>query len=419
MSELTEAPPAAPPAPRAGLGQVAAALQVPGYRWWFLSQVLSASGTMTQGVAMAWLLLELTGRGVYLGLLTAATFGPVLLLGAFAGALVDRSDRRRLLIVTQSLSIVLGVLLAVLAGTGAIEVWMLFVAALAGGCILAVDGPARQVYVLELVGRERTASAVGLYEIVINVSRVLGPATGGVLLATVGASACFAVNAASFVPPLLVLLLAHRRGRVEAHVRRAGSVRAGLAYVRRAPAIRACVLLAAASGMLFNFGVALPLLVTRTFHAGGGVYGALVAVFGVGAIGGALFAAGGAAAPSGRRVRVLAAATGATVLATAAAPELALVFVGLAVAGFFSIWFIALANTLVQIRAEPALRGRVMGVWSMALPGMNPITGIAVGVVAQTAGARVGFGLSGAAILVCAVLAWPALAEPDQVSAPQ
>ena len=227
----------------------------------------------------------------------------MLLLGAFAGALVDRSDRRRLLIVTQSLSIVLGVLLAVLAGTGAIEVWMLFAAALAGGCILAVDGPARQVYVLELVGSERTASAVGLYEIVINVSRVLGPATGGVLLATVGASACFAVNAASFVPPLLVLLLAHRRGRVEAHVPRAGSVRAGLAYVRRAPAIRACILLAAAERLLFNFGVALPLLVTRTFHGGGGIYGALVAVFGVGAIGGALFAAGGPPAPSGRRVR--------------------------------------------------------------------------------------------------------------------
>ncbi len=113
-------------------------------------------------------------------------------------------------------------------------------------------------------------------------------------------------------------------------------------------------------------------------------------------------------------MRALAVATGATVVATAAAPELGLVFVGLAVAGFFSIWFIALANTLVQISAEPAMRGRVMGVWSMALPGMNPITGVVVGVVAQTAGPRVGFGLSGAAILACTVLAWPALADTGQ-----
>jgi MFS family permease len=412
VSELADAPQtAAPPVAEAGLGQVAASLQIPAFRWWFLSQVLSASGTMTQGVAMAWLVLDLTGRGLDLGLLTAATFGPVLLLGAYTGALIDRHDRRRLLIVTQSLSIVVGVVLAVLAGTGVVEVWMLFAAALAGGCILAVDGPARQVYVLELVGSERTASAVGLYEIVINVSRVLGPAVGGILLATVGAAACFAVNAASFVPPLLVLVFAHRRGRIAAHSPQRGSVREGLAYVRRTPAIRACVLLAAASGLLFNFGVALPILVTLTFHSGGGVYGALVAVFGVGAVAGALFAAGGPPTPSGRRVRVLAAATGVTILATAASPELGLVFVGLALAGFLSIWFIALANTLVQVRAEPSLRGRVMGVWSMALPGMNPITGLIAGAVAQTVGPRAGFGLSGAAILVCAVLTWPALAD--------
>jgi MFS family permease len=398
-------------APRPGLGQVVASLQIPGYRWWFLSQVLSASGTMTQGVAMAWLVLELTDRAVYLGLLTAATFGPVLVLGAWAGALVDRFDRRHLLIVTQILSIALGTGLAILAASGAVEVWMLFAAALAGGCILSVDGPARQVYVLELVGSERTASAVGLYEIVINVSRVLGPATGAVLLATIGASACFAVNAASFVPPLAVLLLAHRRGRVPGPATPRASVREGLRYVRHAPAIRSCVLLAAASGLLFNFGVGLPLLVTKTFHSGGGVYGALVAVFGVGAVGGALLAAGGPPHVEGRRVRLLALGTGLTVLAAAAAPSLPLLFVGLAVAGFLSIWFIALANTLVQLRADPPLRGRVMGVWSMALPGMNPITGLVAGVVAQLAGPRAGFGLSGAAITLCALLAWNALSD--------
>src|SRR5262249_7622139 len=186
---------ATPPA-RPGLQQIATSLQIPGYRWWFLSQILSASGTMTQGVAMSWLVLQLTGRGIDLGLLGAATFGPVLVLGAWGGAVVDRVDRRRLLIATQGLFIALGALLAVASAAGAIQVWMLFAGALAGGCILAFDGPARQVYVLELVGSDRAASAVGLYEVVINASRVLGPAVGGILLATVGATACFAVNAA-------------------------------------------------------------------------------------------------------------------------------------------------------------------------------------------------------------------------------
>jgi MFS family permease len=112
-------------------------------------------------------------------------------------------------------------------------------------------------------------------------------------------------------------------------------------------------------------------------------------------------------------VRTLALLTGLVVLATAAAPDLWLVFAGLAVAGFLSIWCIALANTLVQVRADPALRGRVMGVWTMALPGMNPLTGLVAGAVAQTVGPRAGFGLSGAALVTCTLLTWGALTRGD------
>src|SRR5580698_4982353 len=191
---------------RSGLRQAFRSLESPEYRPWFFAQVFSASGTMTQGVAMSWLVLRLTGNGVDLGLMTACTFLPLLVFGPYAGTLVDRFDRRRLLIVTQTLLLVLAGLAAALIATGLIKLWMLFAIAALTGCVSAPDGTARQVYVIDLVGTGRLASAVSLYEVVLNISRVVGPAVGGVLLATVGVGACCALNAASYLQPLFVLL---------------------------------------------------------------------------------------------------------------------------------------------------------------------------------------------------------------------
>ena len=190
-----------------------------------------------------------------------------------------------------------------------------------------------------------------------------------------------------------------------------GHVRAGLSYVRRSPAIRATMLMAIASGMVFNAGVTLPLLATRVFHLGPSGFGAMFAVFGVGAVGGALLAAGGGSWPTGRRVRVLALLTGVDIVLTGFAPGAAAAFVGLVLAGLLSIWFIALANTLVQVRTAPSLRGRVMGIWTMAIPGMNPLTGLLAGVTAVALGPRAGFALGGVALLLTALLGWGALAD--------
>lgn len=421
-------------ASRPGLRQAFLALRDPVFRQWFASQVLSASGTMTQGVAQSWLVLKLTGSAVDLGLMASFMFLPMLVGGPWAGALVDRFDTRRLLIVTQSLFFLLAALLAGLVATGSERLWMLFAIAIATGSVAAPDMAGRQVYVFELVGGDRVASAVGLNEVVLNTSRVLGPAVGGALLATVGVSACCFFNAATYLLPLAVLL-AHRSragesragaaagtpgivvpvtsGTVATDQPRArhqrGGRLAGLEYAWRRPAIRVSVLLAAASGMLFGL-LPLPLLASRVFGLGGGGYGLMMAVFGVGALPGALLAGSGRASPSGRSVAALAVATGLVVVGTAYAPGLGLMLAGLAVTGCVSIWFIARANTLVQLAAEPAMRGRVMGAWSMALPGCSPITSPFVGWVCGTAGPRTGFALAGMALLGIAVLGWRALA---------
>ncbi len=380
-------------------------LAVRAYRQWFISQILSVSGTMTQIVALSWLVLQLTHSGVALGLLSTAAMAPLLLAGPWAGALVDRVDRRRLLIVTQSLYIALSVLLAVLSSFGAIRVWMIFVIAFASGVVGAPDTAARQVYVNDLVGAGRLSSAVSLNEVVINASRVIGPAAGGLLLATAGVGACIWANAASFVPSLVVLLVHRRVGVVHhgdegaTHDRR---FMVGWRYAWRHSTIRLALFLAAASGMLFNMNVSLPLVASRVFHLGGGGFGLMMSAFGVGGILGGL-AAAGRGAPSRRSMVSLAVVSAGAVLATASARDVGQFYAGLVVTGATSIWFIARANTLVQHETESRLRGRVLAIWSMALPGMMPLTSPLVGWVGAAAGPREGFGLAGAALLVIAV----------------
>lgn len=384
-------------------------LRQPVFRQWFFSQVLSASGNMTQAVALSWLVLKLTGSGVDLGLLTSCQFLPIFLMGPFAGSLVDRVGPRRVLIVTQVLLVILSGSLAILAATGAVRIWMLFLIAAATGCVGAPDNTARQVYVIDIVGTELVSGAVALNEVVINTSRVLGPATGGALLATLGISACCVLNAASFLPPLIVVLIHRTRHHEAVAGTGLASRAAGLRYAWRDPALRACLILAAASGMLFALNIPVPLLATRVFHLGSAGFGLMMAVFGIGALPGALLAAVIARKPTGREVGVLATATGLSVVGTASAPDSALAFAGMAVTGCLSIWFISRANTLVQLAAPPQMRGRVNAAWNMALPGCMPATGPLVGWIGGAVGPRESFGAAGVALILIAAAGWRGL----------
>jgi predicted MFS family arabinose efflux permease len=306
--------------------------------------------------------------------------------------------------VTQSLYIGLSVAMAIVTATGAVRVWMVFAVAFVSGAVGAPDTAARQVYANDLVGLQRLNSAVSLNEVVINLSRVVGPAFGGLLLATVGVSACCWANAVSFVPSLLVLIT-HRRTTTPRqndptlHDRR---FIVGWRYAWRNRTIRIAGLLAAASGMLFNLNVPLPLLAARVFHLGAGGYGLMLSVFGVGGVIGGLAAAASPASPTRRWVLALASVTGVAVLATASARNVEELYAGLVLTGCVSIWFIARANALVQFETEPALRGRVMAVWSMALPGCMPLLSPLVGWVGESVGARASFALSGATLLIIA-----------------
>lgn len=379
------------------------ALAVRPYRRWFFSQIFSASGTSTQLIGMAWVVAQATGSGVALAGITFAIYLPVLLLGPFAGVLVDRCDRRRLLLCTQVAFTAIGVVLTVVTAMGSESLPFIYGIAVATGLVNSVDAPARQVYLMDVLEQRLLPSAIGLYEVVMNSARVVGPALAGVLLATVGIVPCFAFNAVSFLPALIALILnRHAGSHRTVHPEQRARLLDGIRWTARTPSVVVMLILGSVSGMLFNLTVTLPLITTKTFSLDGGAYGVLTAVFGVGALGGALRAALQGGKPRHIQTLALALATGLVVMATALAPNVWVFGIGLAIAGAGGIWFIARANASVQLAAPPAIRGQVMSIWNMAIPGLNPFTGLLAGFVADAVNPRAGFGLSGILYLVIA-----------------
>nr|WP_281370291.1 MFS transporter [Microbacterium pseudoresistens] len=385
------------------------ALRVRDYRRWSLAQLLSGTGGAAAQIAMAWLVVELGGDGLALGAVTGCMMLPTLVLGPVVGVLVDRFPRRTVLLVTAAAQSLVAAALAALAFTGGLRIWSLILLALLHGVAFAVDNPARQLLVMDLVGRERMTGAVSMNEIVINASRVLGPALAGLLLVVADAGWCFVLAAAVFVPSIIVLsLLAPTRPETTGSGS-AGGEGGAWRFARRTPAVGATLLLAACAAACFNIAVVVPLIVADVFHADGGTYGALAMAFGLGALPGAVFSATGPTMPRSGEVRALALAMGAAVVLTAASPSLPPMFVGLALVGATVMWFIARANAFVMLSTPSAIRGRVMGLWAMALPGSSVLSGLAVGALADLTDPRLAFAIVGLVTIALAAVLWRSL----------
>ncbi len=377
------------------------------YRLYFWGQTVSVSGTWMQGIAQAWLVLQLTGSGTVLGLTTALQFLPILLGGPLAGVIADRVDKRRLLLVTQSTAALLAVALGLLTATGVVTLWMVLALAFAFGCVVAVDNPTRQSFVLEMVEPADVANAVTLNTVVINAARVIGPAVGGLLIAGVGIAVCFLLNGLSYLAVLaaLVAMRPAELTRQRPASRGRGQLREGLRYVWATPDLRVPLLVMAVVGMLaYEFHVVLPLLAREVFGGGARTYGIMSSMMGVGAVVGGL-ATARRSAPTPRTLVRATVVFGGVVLALAAAPTLGVALAVLLVTGAASIVFIATANATLQLRAAPAMRGRVMALWGVAFLGTTPIGGPLVGWVGESYGPRWGLVLGGVAALLSAAFA--------------
>jgi MFS family permease len=382
-------------------------LRVPNYRRFFLGQVVSLTGTWMQSVGQAWLVLKLTGSGFALGLTVALQFLPMLLAGPWGGVVADRFDKRRLLVMTQSAAGSLALVLGVLTVTGAVRLWMVYVLALLLGLVNLIDMPARQSFVVELVGLEDVANAVSLNSVLVNGTRVAGPALAGVLIATVGTGLCFLLNAASYVA-VVIALATMDRGTLRSAppvARRKGQLREGFRYVWSNRELRNPLLVMAVIGTLtYNFSVVLPLMARFTFHAGAGAYGALFALMGAGAVLGGLVVA----ARSRATERLLAASAlsfGAMVALAAVAPSLRWELAAMVPVGAASTAFIATANSILQLGASPEMRGRVLALFGVVFVGSTPVGGPLVGWIAEQFGPRASLGVGAVAALLAGSVA--------------
>jgi MFS family permease len=383
-----------------------AALAVPNYRRYICGQAVSLVGTWMQMAAQSWLVLTITGSATALGAIVALQTLPVLLLGPYGGVVADRVDKRRLMVALQSLMGLQALALGLLTVTGAVALWQIGVLALLLGLNNAFENPARQSFMLEMVGEEHLRNAVSLNSVLVNVARTIGPAVGGVLIATVGTGVCFLFNAASFAPVVLSLVTLDRAAlRPSPPTGRApGQLREGLRYVRRTPALGTPLLMMALVGCLaYEFQVSLPVMARQALHVGATGYGFMTAAMGVGAVAGGLVVA--ARGRTGLPTLILAAAGFGVVLGLAAlAPTLPVELLALALAGWASISFMATGNSTLQLSAEPTMRGRVMSLWFVAFQGSTPIGGPIVGFVMAQLGARAGLGLGAMTCVVAALM---------------
>ncbi len=381
------------------LGDTFRSLRVRNFRLFFGGQLISQIGNWLTLVAQALLVLKLTDSGVALGLLAAAQFGPVLVFGAFSGLVADRSDKRRLLLVVQSLAMAQSFLLAALAFSGSPPVLAIYGVAMLGGFATAFDNPARRSFVVELVPKADIANAVSLNSALMTGSRVVGPALAGLLISTVGFGWCFLLDGVSYLAVLAGLwrIDPTKVLRPPVTARGKGQVREGVRYARSVPELWVPLTMMAVVGTLaFNFQTVLPLFATRDLGGSTVTFTLLLSVVSAGSLVGAL-------ATARRRsigmytVSIAALAFGASMCALSLAPNQPVAFVVAVFVGLGSISFMTASTAIVQLTAAPSMRGRILALQSMVFLGSTPIGGPIVGFISQHFGARYSVALGGLA----------------------
>jgi MFS family permease len=410
---LNVVPEAVPPPVRPTReGSPLRALRIAPFRRYFVGQVTSASGTFVQQTALGWTVLNMTGSASTLGLVLAAGGIPYLLLGPLGGTLADRVDNRTLLLVTQSCYGLLALALWVPALNGRLSIPLIVSVSVAGGFVQIADSPARMAFVSQLVPVADLASAISLNGVIMNSSRVIGPAVAGLLIVEVGTTPCFAVNAISYAVVVVALFTIHpsataRRGPAR------GGVRDALRYVRPHQQLYLPLTMIALVGLVaFNFNLTLPLLAKNTFHGAGGTYGLLSTALSVGAVAGSL-AVGMIGHP--RRVYLLdsALAFAGCLVFAAVAPTVPIECAALLLTGVAGYVLVTMASTSLQLHADPAFRGRVMALWIFVYLGTTPVGNILAGWLSAAAGPRAVLLAGATSCLAAAALAARVHTPPD------
>lgn len=360
------------------------------YRVYWISQLISVTGTWMQNVALAWLVVTMTGSAVALGTTTALQFLPILLLSLFAGVFIDRLPKLNIILTTQSISAVQALLLYVLVATKSITLWEIYALSLLLGMVNAFDQPGRQAFVAEMVPDEDVGNAVALNSLLFNAARTVGPAVAGVTIAELGVAPSFLVNAVTYIAIIAALLMMRRedlrtlKSKVQSTIRQ--GIKEGVSFAVNEPKIASVLIVLLFVGMFgYNFITILPLLAKFVLRGGPEMFGALTAALGIGSMVGALFVAS-RQKPTLRFIYAFAAAFGAIDIGISFSRHYTLTVILLLALGISSLSYIASTNTSLQINSPMHLRGRIMGLYVVIFAGSTPIGALFTGFMADWLG---------------------------------
>jgi MFS family permease len=377
------------------------ALEHRNFRLFWLGQMVSLIGTWMQNIGQGWLVLKLTNSSFLLGLISAVQFLPMMLFSLFAGVIVDRFPKRKLILFTQSSFAVTSFILATLTALKVINYWQILILALINGFLNTIDVPARQSFIIDLVGKKDLMNAIALNSAVFNAARIVGPAVAGILIGKLGYAVCFYLNSASFIAVILGLLFITVEGitpkLTNVRTRIIEDLKDGIIYIKNTPIILHTILMIAIlSTFSMNFNVLVPVFTKNVLHREATGYGLLMSAMGIGALLGALTLAW----ISERGVKPVylfggGIGLGIFQILIGVQSSYALTALFLALSGWFMITFTSSANTTIQINSLDEFRGRVMSVYSLVFGGVTPIGSLYAGSLAQRFGSHITFITSG------------------------
>ncbi|HEY5220702.1 MAG TPA: MFS transporter [Candidatus Paceibacterota bacterium] len=367
-------------------------LRTRNFRLYFTGQLISNTGNWLTNVALILLVLKITGSGLDVGLLAACQYGPILFLSAYGGAIADRFDKRKMLLISQSLEMAQSASLAVLAFMPHPSLVWLYALAILGGIFLAFDNPFRRSFVTEMVPSEDIPNAVVLYSTVVNGSRIVGPALAGLLATTLGFGWCFTIDATSYIAVIVGIIMMRPaelfRRPPEPRAERKGEVREGFRYILSTPFLWiSFVMLALIGTLAYNFTVTLPLFVTSSLHSTDAVFTVLYSTFALGAVICGLIVAHRNLVTM-RHILIGAAALGVTMLFLAISPGVWMAALAVFLVGMASILYMTSTTTIIQVEGKPEMHGRVLALQMVFVAGTSVIGGPLSGWLADALGAR-------------------------------
>lgn len=375
------------------------------FRFYWLGMCVSLIGTWMQNTAQPWLAYDLTQSPFLVSLIGALQFTPVLFLSLFAGVIIDRFSKKKILLITQGSSMLITLILSILVLTGTIAYWHIVVLSIALGFVNTFDMPTRQSFVIEMVGKEDLVNAVALNSSVFNIARVIGPTVAGIIMANLGVAACFLANSISFGAVLLSLFFI-KTSNTRKEPRRDGriitDIKDGLLYIYKKDILRDTILMILIVGIFaMNLSVLVPVFAKEVLHQKAAGFGFLMSCTGIGSFVGAMMLATlSKSSPRKFFLNIVPLMLGLFLIITGFAGSYALAGLCLAVSGFLFISFSSSANSTMQLNSDDAYRGRVMSVYSLVFGGSTPIGNLYTGIFTDRFGARVGFGACGIAIVL-------------------